>query len=65
MKTPEQHAAFAYIETARTPLSSPVKIDKILEERMQKFMRARLARSACRYTLLDREYTNGFEDTSG
>lgn len=42
MKTPEQHSAFEYIETARTPLSSPVKIDKILEARMQKFLCIRL-----------------------
>lgn len=52
MKATEQHSPFAYIETARAPLSSPVKIDKILEARMQKFLRTRLARNACRFTFL-------------
>lgn len=45
MNTLEQHSTPEYIETARTPLSSPVKIDKILEERMQKFLRARPVRT--------------------
>lgn len=44
MKTSNQYTVFTYIETARTPLSSPVKIDKILEARMQKFLSVRLAR---------------------
>lgn len=57
MKTPEQHTAFEYIETARTPLSSPVKIDKILEARMQKFLRARLERTAANHCQDSIEYT--------
>lgn len=52
MNTSEQHLTFTYIQTARTPLSSPVKIDKILEARMQRFIRLRLARNACRFTFV-------------
>ena len=45
MKTPKHYSVFEYIETARKPVSSPVKIDKILEARMKKFLRIRLART--------------------
>lgn len=52
MKTNREFEAIAYIETPRG-MDVPVKIDKILEARMQKFirMRLRLARNACRFTL--------------
>ena len=41
MKTSEQHTATYYIETVRTPLSAPVKIDTILVERIRAFKRAK------------------------
>lgn len=49
MKTPFELDAVEYLETPRRN-DVPVKIDKILEARMQKFLSMRMAKRACRFT---------------
>ena len=50
MKTPTQRPVLYYIHTARSASASPVKIDRILKERIKAFKRAKLLNQATKTT---------------